>query len=645
VSIDLADVATWGVTSVVVVYLALQNGGYDLVERSQIGIAVWWIVLLGSAVGAIAVRPSRAEWLLLGALIAFAAWTALSLTWTDSAERTTVEVARAVTYLGVFALAIASRGRWRALYAGIVTAVSVVVVLAVLSRLEPNLFPDQIAPSFFPQSDLEPRLAYPLNYSTGLAALAAMTAPLLLSVTAAARWLWLKALAAALIPVAFLTIWLTASSLAIPLSAAALVAYLAFTNDRPLALATMIVSAIGTALLIGAIEQRDALDSGVVTPDALREGDSMLAVLLVVCTGVGLIQAGLAIIDRATTRPAWAQGSSRKTAIVCAGLALVALIATTLTPLRGEISDGWNEFTAQSELDKRESSRFEQIVDLSSRGRYQFWESAVDAGESHPLEGIGAGTFEFWWAENRTELGFARDAHSLFLESFAELGVVGLALIVVLILGVVPLGWRRLVRARPPTRSLAAGTGAAFVVFIVAAAVDWMWELAVLPVIALALAAIWLAAGDVDEADEPPGTPTPEWGLGARLAIAAVSVIALAVIAGPLASTTAVQASQSAAADGDLNLALDRDADAEAIQPYAATPDIQRALLLEQTGDLDGAIAAARAATADEPTNWRNWLVLARIEVRAGDAEAALRDYRHAKSLNPRSPIFSTPGQ
>ena len=32
-----------------VVYLGLKGGGYDLVVRSEVGIAIWWIVLLGAA--------------------------------------------------------------------------------------------------------------------------------------------------------------------------------------------------------------------------------------------------------------------------------------------------------------------------------------------------------------------------------------------------------------------------------------------------------------------------------------------------------------------------------------------------------------------------------------------------------------------
>ena len=65
--------------------------------------------------------------------------------------------------------------------------------------------------------------------------------------------------------------------------------------------------------------------------------------------------------------------------------------------------------------------------------------------------------------------------------------------------------------------------------------------------------------------------------------------------------------------------------------------------MLELRGDFDGAAAAARAATADEPTNWRTWLVLSRIEAYRGDAQASVAAYREAESLNPRSTLFTNP--
>ena len=44
-------VRTWALVATVVLYLAVDGGGYDLVVRSQVAIVVWWIVLVGAAWG------------------------------------------------------------------------------------------------------------------------------------------------------------------------------------------------------------------------------------------------------------------------------------------------------------------------------------------------------------------------------------------------------------------------------------------------------------------------------------------------------------------------------------------------------------------------------------------------------------------
>lgn len=62
--------------------------------------------------------------------------------------------------------------------------------------------------------------------------------------------------------------------------------------------------------------------------------------------------------------------------------------------------------------------------------------------------------------------------------------------------------------------------------------------------------------------------------------------------------------------------------------------------MLELDGDLDAAAAAALEATRDEPTNWRTWLVLSRLQARRGNAAESVEAYRKARSLNPRSQLF-----
>jgi len=51
--------------------------------------------------------------------------------------------------------------------------------------------------------------------------------------------------------------------------------------------------------------------------------------------------------------------------------------------------------------------------------------------EREPLLGEGAGGFERRWMQERGAPNNARDAHNLYLETLAELGPIGLALLLV----------------------------------------------------------------------------------------------------------------------------------------------------------------------------------------------------------------------
>jgi tetratricopeptide (TPR) repeat protein len=93
--------------------------------------------------------------------------------------------------------------------------------------------------------------------------------------------------------------------------------------------------------------------------------------------------------------------------------------------------------------------------------------------------------------------------------------------------------------------------------------------------------------------------------------------------------------------EGKLDSALSEARSAADAQPYAASPHLQEALVLERQGKFDQAAAAARDATTKESTNWRTFFVLSRIEAERGDAKASLDAYRRAQQLNPRSGVFA----
>ena len=89
---------------------------------------------------------------------------------------------------------------------------------------------------------------------------------------------------------------------------------------------------------------------------------------------------------------------------------------------------GWARFHrppagSSSDLNNR-------LFDLSSNGRLQQWRVAWDDFTAHPVLGEGAGTYAASWAQRRPEAFKVLNAHSLYLENLAGLGIVGLSLLV-----------------------------------------------------------------------------------------------------------------------------------------------------------------------------------------------------------------------
>jgi Tfp pilus assembly protein PilF len=102
-----------------------------------------------------------------------------------------------------------------------------------------------------------------------------------------------------------------------------------------------------------------------------------------------------------------------------------------------------------------------------------------------------------------------------------------------------------------------------------------------------------------------------------------------------------VRRSQEAVVGGNLGEALDRAQSARSIQPWAASPYLQLALVQEFGGRIDEAERSIETALANDRSDWRLWLVAARIQTKAGDIEAARASLAKARQLNPKSELFA----
>lgn len=143
-------------------------------------------------------------------------------------------------------------------------------------------------------------------------------------------------------------------------------------------------------------------------------------------------------------------------------------------------------------------------VSLGDENRPHYWHIALDDAEAHPVLGSGAGTFGDYWLAHRPVESFARDAHSLYIESLAELGPLGLLLVV----GCLCLP---LVAVRRGEGPVLAAAGGAYVAFLVHAAIDWDWEVPAVTLSGLFCGATVLIGTRPDRAS--PISPRARWAL------------------------------------------------------------------------------------------------------------------------------------
>jgi hypothetical protein len=146
--------------------------------------------------------------------------------------------------------------------------------------------------------------------------------------------------------------------------------------------------------------------------------------------------------------------------------------------------------------DTRNVSR---LATISGHGRTELWRSALRQGEHSPVAGGGAGSWQ------RVAHARTTNPHSLELQTFAELGVLGLAALGVFFVDVL--------RHRRPDAALAA-----FAAWALVSAVDWDWQLPAVTGAAMICAGALTSGGR---------RLRPEWGLAVAAGALAIGLAAL----------------------------------------------------------------------------------------------------------------------
>jgi hypothetical protein len=541
---------------------------------------------------------------LLGALGAFVGWTGLSIVWSASVPRSVLEVQRGLLYVaGVTAfLLLARRGRASLLVAGVLTAITVVAGYALATRFFPDLFGYSAGGPY--------QLSRPVGYWNALGILAAFGLLLAAGVVAEAPRR-LRPFAAASVPVLASTMYFTFSRGAWVASAAGfLVLATLFPRPGRLGAAAALVGPFAAAAI--AIDSRsDALtNAGAPLADAAHDGHR-LAVAVALLTAL----AALASTYLEAVHKRFAPGRrQRRAAILVLGLVAAAALIV-LAARAGRVYDAFRGPFTQTG-----SGLNSRLLSTSGNSRADYWRVALRTARDHPLRGSGAGTFDIDWYRERPGQVAVRDAHSLYLESLAELGLPGLILLGTALL--VPL-----VAARRRRDWAAATAAAAYCAYLVHAALDWDWEVPAVTLSALACAAALLATAR---------SAADARSLSERLRVAALGVTTIVAIAAVVdfAGAQAIVTSRTALEQRRLEQAR-RDADrATALAPWSSDALVALATAQVALGQRVAGRSSLRKAARKDPNDWYLWYQLGLETTGAERAHAAER----VRRLNPLGP-------
>lgn len=632
-----------------VLALALDGGGYGATTRNSLAVGIWWALALTIALVIWPLtRPPRAAIAAGGLLAGFTAWAALSIAWSDSAEKAFTEFDRASLYLGVFLLVVvaAARGSARRWSDGLAIGIVATSLLALASRLFPHLVGGDDVFRFIPGA--ESRLSYPVDYWNGLAIFVALGFPLVLRVATYARTYVARGLGVASIPAMAGVIYLTSSRGGAAAALVGTLVFLALSGRRLAALGALACASAGAALVVGVLHARPTLVDGPLgSAAAISQGKSAAPLIVLACALTGI---AYALGSRYLRRPRIALGAKVKLGLALACVAAVAAGVVAADPVKR-----FDTFKAVPSKQAAPKGSYTQAHLLSGggSGRWQFWQAAVDEFQTRPLTGRGAGSYEAWWTRHASFSYFVRDAHSLYVETLGELGLVGFALLI-LFLGVgVAAAASRLRGAGPAERASIAALTGVLAAYALGAGIDWVWELTVVSVVGIAALALLVGpatmaaprrartAPDTAENGHRRGAHRATWRALPRAAIVVVALGLIGCQVVPLLSQANIRQSQQAAAKGDGAAALSNALQAKSIQPWAASPYLQIALVQEQSGNLAAARRAIGTAIEKDGSDWRLFLVSARVEVKAGRIAEARRSLRRAERLNPRSPLFA----
>jgi O-antigen ligase len=493
------------------------------------------------------------------------------------------------------------------------------IVAAASYGLATRLFPAQLGVF---DSIAAYRLSEPLGYWNGLGLFAAIGTLLGVGFAARARSLVARGIGSAvpifLVPVIYFTFG-RAAWIALALGLVASIA-LDFRRIQLVTVVLVLTPFVAIAVWLCTREpdlnRRASVLTGA-TAEGRRLGLELLGLAALSC----LVGPALEIVASKVS-------FSRMLRLTWAGMLVALLLVTVAVGVshyggpREVVSRAYDSFRAPPRVKSSSTGNLNRrLFSLSNNGRLDQWKVAVDDFKDHPFLGSGAGTYEFLWLKDRPRKGKVRDAHNLYLEVLAELGPIGLALLVFTL--AVPVFASLRVR-RHPFVSVALG---AYIAYLSHAAVDWDWEMPAVTIAGLLCGCAILVVAR----ENPEGRAlTPRFRVLALTGIILVSSFSFIGLMGNLA----IASSNKAKSSGNWARADSQAGKAKIWMPWSSLPWI----LQGEAQYLQYKDKAARAnfevARKKDPNNWVVYGDLATVSPHGAWRAPA----RRALKLNPLAP-------
>jgi O-antigen ligase len=602
-------------TFAVIALLGLLHGGYFSTAWGWGSLACLWAALVLLVVSD-RVEIGRLEIVFLTALSAFLAWTALSASWSVASPSAIREVERGLLlWSALVTTMLLVRRRMRPLLGGVLGG----IVIACGYGLATRLFPVRLG-SFSAIAGY--RLDEPLGYWNAIGLFAAMGTLLATGFAARGRGRATRAFGSAAPIVLVPTLYFTYSrggwaALGIGLGIA-----VALDRRRLQLLSTILALSPIVALAVWFCAREPDLNRRTAAlSDAAAEGRRLAFILVALAIASACVGPALQVVEQRAQL-------GRRVRIAWGGLVIAVLLAGVGAGVvhyggpHHVATRAYDSFKAQPVRVSASGNLNQRLFTFSANGRLTQWRVAVDDYRKHPWLGSGAGTYELSWLHDRpTGLWKIRDAHNLYVEVLAELGPVGLALLLLTLS--VPIYAAVKVR-RHPLVPIAFG---AYVAFLLHAAVDWDWEMPALTIAGLLCGvAIMVVARQSSEGR------LLSRGIRIPAVTAILSLAAFAFVG--LMGNLAIASSNNAKRDGNWARAEQRAGDAKRWMPWSSVPWI----LQGEAQYVQRKDAAARAnfdtAREKDPNNWLVWADLATVSPHG----AWRAPGRRALELNPLAP-------